>query len=369
MGDAISPPLPANTADILLFIAVGMIWSAARIFHGRPVLWGSMCLGAVVWLTSCFSPAFMESAASRLVVSSLIVTTYTFLTAAELWRERRKSVIRCWPAVFVPMLHGAIFLFPVVLAGLSIDGIGGRSLGTGWVAVYAIEVVLYVVGAAFIVLVLAKDRTVRQYKLAAATDPLTELLNRRGFFEAAREMMSGRRASKEPVSVLAFDLDHFKKINDTFGHNTGDATLHLFSSVVRKTLRAGDAIGRQGGEEFVALLPSTLSEAGIAAERVRKAFEAASAVPGRHATATVSIGIACGSAHAEIDTLIARADTALYKAKSGGRNRVEAADEAVAGLPERSAYPGPQQHEAAPIASPNLSVPLVSPLRTARAAA
>src|ERR1700723_1768141 len=88
MGDVISPPLPANTADILLFVAVGMIWSASRIFHGRPVLWGSMSLGAIVWLTSCFSPAFMESAASRLVVSSLIVTTYTFLTAVELRRER-----------------------------------------------------------------------------------------------------------------------------------------------------------------------------------------------------------------------------------------------------------------------------------------
>jgi diguanylate cyclase (GGDEF)-like protein len=368
MGDVISPPLPANTADILLFIAVGMIWSASRIFHGRPVLWGSMSLGAIVWLTSCFSPAFMESAASRLVVSSLIVTTYTFLTAVELRRERRKSVIRRWPAVLVPMLHGMIFLFPVALAGLSADGMGGRTLGTGWVAVYAIEVVLYVVGAAFIVLVLAKDRTVRQYKLAAATDPLTELLNRRGFFEAAREMMSGRKASKEPVSVLAFDLDHFKKINDTFGHNTGDATLNLFSTVARKTLRTGDAIGRLGGEEFVALLPSTLSEAAIAAERVRKAFEAASALPGNHATATVSIGIACGSAYADIDTLIARADAALYKAKSGGRNRVEASEEAVAGAPERSAdvvpLPGP-----AAIASPNLSVPLVGPLRTARAAA
>jgi len=356
LGDAISPPLPSSIPDILLFIAVGMIWSAARLFHGRPVLWGSMCLGAVIWLASCASPAFVESAASRLVLSSLIVATYTFLTAAELWRERRKAVIRQWPAVFVPMLHGVIFLFPVALAGLSQNGGGTQSLGTGWVAVYAIEVVLYVVGAAFVVLVLAKDRTVRHYKLAAATDPLTELLNRRGFFEAAAEMMGNRRLTKEPVSVLAFDLDHFKKINDTFGHNTGDATLHLFSVVVRKTLRAGDAIGRLGGEEFVALLPNTLAEASIAAERVRKAFEVASIAPGDHARATVSIGIACGSPSAEIDTLIARADAALYRAKSGGRNRVEAAEEAVAGAPK--------QQMPAPI--PNLAVPLVGPLRGER---
>src|SRR5580692_2593489 len=317
LGDLISPPVPASLADVMLFIAVGMVWSAARVFHGRPVLWGSMCLGAIVWLAFCSSSAFVTTETSRLVVSSLIVATYTFLTAIELWRERRKSLIRRWPAILVPMLHGVVFLFPVALAGLSQDGIGSRTLGAGWVAVYAIEVVLYVVGAAFIVLVLAKDRTVSQYKLAAATDPLTELLNRRGFFEAAAGIMAARQASKEPVCVLAFDLDHFKSINDRFGHNTGDAT------------------GRLGGEEFVALLPTTLGDATAAANRVRRAFASAAAAAGSHAAATVSAGVACGSAFAEIDTLIARADAALYRAKTNGRNRVEASDEAVPGAPER----------------------------------
>jgi diguanylate cyclase (GGDEF)-like protein len=365
LGDLVSPPLPASVPDILLFIAVGMIWSAARLFHGRPVLWGSMCLGAIVWLSSCFSPAFVESAASHLVLSSLIVATYTFLTAAELWRERRKSLIRRWPAVFVPMLHGAIFLFPVALAGLSESGT--LQLGTGWVAVYAIEIVLYVVGAAFVVLVLAKDRAVHHYKMAAATDPLTEVLNRRGFFEAANEIRTSRQQSKEPVSVLAFDLDHFKSINDQFGHGTGDATLQLFAAVVKKTLRAGDAIGRLGGEEFVALLPSTMTDAANAGERVRKAFVAASAVFGQHATATVSIGVACGSAFAEIDTLIARADVALYRAKKNGRNRVEAAEEAVAGAVEgRCDGEAPEQQTALPYPIPALAVPLVGPLRAGR---
>jgi diguanylate cyclase (GGDEF)-like protein len=234
------------------------------------------------------------------------------------------------------------------------------NLGTGWVAVYAIEIVLYVVGAAFVVLVLAKDRTVRHYKLAAATDPLTELLNRRGFFEAAGEIMVRRRATKEPVSVLAFDLDHFKSINDRFGHNAGDATLRLFSRVVRKTMRAGDVVGRLGGEEFVALLPNTLAEAGIAAERVRRAFAAASNVAdGSHVAATVSIGVACGSAHAEIDMLMSRADVALYRAKSNGRDRVETSEEAVAGVPEPPEL-------ATPAAVPAVAVPRVAPLRLTR---
>jgi diguanylate cyclase (GGDEF)-like protein len=367
LGDTVSPPLPTSLPDVLLFIAIGMIWSAARLFHGRPVLWGSMCLGAVVWVASSSSPAFVQSAASHLVVSSMIVATYAFLTAAELWRERRQSLIRRWPAMFVPMLHGVIFLFPVGLAGLSLDG-GGRTLGTGWVAVYAIEVVLYVVGAAFIVLVLAKDRTVSQYKLAAATDPLTELLNRRGFFEAAAAIMASRRANKAPVCVLAFDLDHFKSINDQFGHNTGDETLHLFAAVVKRTLRAGDAIGRLGGEEFVAVLPSALSDAAAAAERVRKAFASASAVAGKHATATVSIGVACGSAYAEVDAIIARADAALYLAKANGRNRVETSEEAVGAAPER--HDGGVEPAAAALPIPAaLAVPLVAPVRARRQSA
>jgi diguanylate cyclase (GGDEF)-like protein len=365
-GALISSPLPLNIADILLFIAVGMIWSAARLFHGRPVLWGTMCLGAIVWLASCFSPAFASSATSRLLVSSLIVATYTFLTAAELWRERRKLLIRRWPAIFVPMLHGAIFLFPVALASLAANGDVAHDLDTGWVAVYAIEIVLYVVGAAFVVLVLAKDRTVRHYKMAAATDPLTELLNRRGFFEAAAAVLARQRADKQPVSVLVFDLDHFKSINDRHGHKVGDAILHLFASVVRKTMRTDDVIGRLGGEEFVALLPNTLAEASVVAERVRRAFAAASNAPSNHVAATVSIGVACGSANAEIDMLIARADAALYRAKTNGRDRVETAEEAVAGAPPHgvdAAAPERQAALAYPI--PTLSVPLVGPLRGA----
>jgi diguanylate cyclase (GGDEF)-like protein len=330
LGDQISPPLPASTPNVLLFVAVGMIWSAARLFHGRAISWAGMLLGAGAWLAACSVPAFADSAGFRVVASSLIVATYTFLIAAELWRERRKPLIRRWPAIFVPMLHGAIFLFPMALASLSFDLDGSSTPATGWVAVFAIEVVLYVVGAAFIVLVLAKDRTVRAYKAAAATDPLTGIHNRRGFFDAAAALMSANKVSAQPVSVLVFDLDNFKSINDNFGHSIGDAMLQLFAGVARKTMRAGDVIGRLGGEEFVAILSGTLAEAAIAAERVRSAFAAATADPnGYRIAATVSAGVACGSADAAIELLIARADAALYRAKANGRDRVELAGEAV----------------------------------------
>jgi diguanylate cyclase (GGDEF)-like protein len=330
-GGLLALPVPAGIADDLLFIAVGMIWSAARLFHGREVRWGAMCFGAVVWAASGLTPLFPQSPAAHIMLSSTIVAVYTFLIAAELWRERRKLLIRRWPALFVPMLHGAIFMFPVALASL-----GVKSLATGWIAVFAIEVVLYVVGAAFIVLVLAKDRAVNRYKAAAETDPLTSLFNRRGFFAAATTLMHASKSAKKSVSLLAFDLDHFKSINDRYGHKAGDAVLALFAKVVRATMRGDDVVGRIGGEEFVAILSGSLNEAAIAAERVRSAFQKASGAPdGPQIPATVSIGVACGLPDASIDVLIARADAVLYRAKANGRNRVELDDELVSGTADR----------------------------------
>jgi diguanylate cyclase (GGDEF)-like protein len=323
-------PTAAGT-EIPLFLAIGMIWSAARLFHGRQVNWCVMCLGAAVWPLAWLFPAFAASAASRLVVGALIVAFYTFLIATELWRERRKTLIRSWPASLVPMLHGAVFLYPVLLLTMAPDGAGWRGFAGGWIAVFIIEVVLYLIGAAFIVMLLAKDRTVGFYKTAATTDPLTGVLNRRGFAEASALVLKRGERHAVPVSVLAFDLDHFKSINDRFGHGAGDAVLKHFAAVIRKNMRADDVIARLGGEEFIAVLPATLADAAAAAERVRAALAAeVVACDGARIAATVSVGVACASPSAPLDALIARADETLYRAKTNGRNRVELSTEAVA---------------------------------------
>lgn len=324
----ISPPLPAGTANAMLFVACGMIWSAARLFHGRPVLWGAMVAGATIWLAACLVPEFVNSTMARIVLSSFIVSAYTFLTASELWRERRKHLLRRWPAIFVPMLHGLVFLCPIPLASVLPDNNGMVVLASGWIAVFMLEVMLYVVGTAFMVLVLSKERSVRIHRDAASTDELTGLLNRRGFISAARLLTERFGKRCEPVSVLVFDLDHFKNVNDRFGHAMGDQTLRLFALIAGLNMRASDVLGRMGGEEFVAILPGSVKEAAVAAERVRAAFEAAGVmIADQPVSATVSIGAASGEPGADVIAMIAAADKALYKAKENGRNRVALADE------------------------------------------
>jgi diguanylate cyclase (GGDEF)-like protein len=320
----ISPPLPTGIANALLFVACGTMWNAARVFHGRPVLPSALMGGAATWLIACGFVDLAQWPAGRIVLSSIIVASYTFATTAELWRERRKTLRRRWPAIFVPMLHAAVLLFPIPLASLLPADRGTLMVSSGWVALFVLETMLYAVGTAFIVLVLATERTMRLHKDAAMTDELTGLLNRRGVLAAAQGLIAQRARKGEPISALMFDLDHFKSINDTFGHAIGDKALQLFAATASISMRTTDIVGRFGGEEFVALIPGNISDAKVVAERVRKAFQAAGAtVAGCDLNATVSVGAASGAAATDIIALLAAADAALYRAKASGRNRVE----------------------------------------------
>jgi diguanylate cyclase (GGDEF)-like protein len=116
---------------------------------------------------------------------------------------------------------------------------------------------------------------------------------------------------------MIFDIDHFKSINDRFGHPAGDEMLKLFSTVVVTNLRISDLSGRIGGEEFAALLPCSLEEGVLVAERVREAFELSGVVVDEAPVdTTVSIGVAGGPAGTELEVLLASADTALYQASA-----------------------------------------------------
>jgi diguanylate cyclase (GGDEF)-like protein len=308
------------------FVACGMVWSAARVFHGRQPNWIGLPLGAIVWLVVIMCPPD-ETSAMRLTIGAGIVAAYAVLTANELWSDRRKAMQRRWPALMVPVLHGFVLMLPILLG--HVLRASGSSFGSSiWVPIFAFELVLYAVGTVFVIFMLVSDRAVQTHKAAASTDPLTGMFNRRGFAEATARVIEREANAGRPVTVLIFDIDHFKSINDRFGHAAGDEILKLFAIVVTSALRMTDLSGRIGGEEFAALLPCPIEEAVSAAERVREAFAASGiAVDDAPVDTTVSIGVAGGPPGTELEVLLAAADTALYQAKRGGRNRVEVAQE------------------------------------------
>jgi two-component system cell cycle response regulator len=155
-------------------------------------------------------------------------------------------------------------------------------------------------------------------------DPLTGVFNRGHLEEHLHELCSASRRHRFPVSVLMIDLDHFKLVNDSHGHPTGDEVLRHAAAAMRTCLRGEDAPGRWGGEEFMLVLPyADRSGAMAVAERVRAAIAAVS-VPVGHGPAvavTASVGV-CSEVGADADELVRRADAALYEAKAAGRNRV-----------------------------------------------
>ncbi|QLF93833.1 diguanylate cyclase [Pseudomonas sp. ABC1] len=161
----------------------------------------------------------------------------------------------------------------------------------------------------------------------AMTDPLTGLANRNAFMSRMQLALGQPTRGEDVGALLMLDLDHFKRVNDSFGHAAGDQVLVYLARILREVLRASDTVGRLGGEEFAVLLPSTgRAGASMLAERLRNRLEqSAVEVDGARIFVTMSIGIAMFDG--DIKHILARADEALYKAKANGRNRVEFASD------------------------------------------
>ena len=177
--------------------------------------------------------------------------------------------------------------------------------------------------------VLANLRNLANAEMQATTDALTNLPNKRAIQDALARFAAQASRSLNPLAVLSLDLDHFKEINDTYGHARGDDVLAAVGKVLRSTLRAGDIAGRNGGEEFLVLLPATNVEGAVAfADRLRVGLRGIM-VTTVDRPITASIGVAVFPAHAgDARRLEIAADQALYAAKRNGRDRVEVASNA-----------------------------------------
>jgi diguanylate cyclase (GGDEF)-like protein len=187
------------------------------------------------------------------------------------------------------------------------------------------EALLFTIAIAFILLAMAKERTEFRHRTAAMVDPLTGIANRRSFLEDGAALTKRHALKPRPNAVLLIDLDHFKSINDRFGHAIGDRVLQIFAAVAQDNIKPPELVGRLGGEEFAAVFYDVGQErAVVRAELIRTAFaEAASEVDGYPVDATLSIGMVfTQNGPLDVPELLLQADQALYDAKESGRNRV-----------------------------------------------
>lgn len=161
-----------------------------------------------------------------------------------------------------------------------------------------------------------------ELKTLAVTDSLTQVFNRKKYYEIMEREIERTKRYDHPLSIIMFDIDHFKKVNDIYGHTAGDYVLLTLTQIVKENLRETDYLVRWGGEEFIIIAPETdLKEAEILAERNRKASEEYKY--DHIGTITASFGVTQFTKDDNEDTVIKRADEALYEAKRKGRNRVE----------------------------------------------
>lgn len=274
-------------------------------------------VGAVVLATAWFTWGSPDYAARLRLMVALMAVVFS-LHAAFIIRRGLGSfsrglvatVLVCIAAVQVVRLASTFVWLP----GNTI--LDASPLHAFFIATFSVSVLLFSVGA----VLMAGDRLRAELEHLATRDSLTNTLTRRYMDEACAAELERSRRSGQPIAFLMMDLDHFKAINDTHGHQVGDRVLVEFAAKVQRQLRKSDLLGRFGGEEFALVLPNTSREAALqVAERIRAACVPKAGEVG----CTVSIGLTLGLPENDtLDKLLARADAALYQAKNTGRNRV-----------------------------------------------
>ncbi|MDI3309411.1 MAG: GGDEF domain-containing protein [Acetobacteraceae bacterium] len=323
--ELLRPPIPAGIAaqfsHAAMLIYYATVWGAVRQFEGRRLLPLGMAAGPVLCLAACQIPAFDDALVARVTLVSAGAGIYSLAAALELLQGRQERLPSRWFLIsLLALLCLQYALRPFLVPSLPFAQASPLPGGTGLPPMLTIV-------SSFLLLNLVKERAMLRHQEVARIDLLTGASNRRGFLEAAARHLASRRYNRVPTAVLLLmDLDHFKQINDRFGHAVGDSVLHLFAAVARAELAPDDVFGRLGGEEFAALLPwRDLAEAMAVADRIRRAFALAGAsVAGCQVGARVSIGMAAQNGTARrLEDLLQEADAALYRAKANGRDRVE----------------------------------------------
>jgi diguanylate cyclase (GGDEF)-like protein len=315
-------------SDLCVLLSFVLLQMAAMDLMGKRPLadWRGLLLLAGVTVSDVLSMMGYGSG------GRLRMSTVSLLTARTLWRAARQA--ERVPALFCALVLTVFAAFNLLRAVV---------VSSGWLyrwhwftIVVTLSYALYIavaLGLAFGFFWMSTAQLSLQLEHMAGTDPLTRLYNRRTFLKVCEREMRLWREKARPFSILMMDLDHFKKINDLYGHQVGDAALVAVVESMQSAVRGSDILARWGGEEFAALLPNaSLESAYIVAERVRAGIERiempiASIGARGHALLrmTISIGVATCEGMDDIDSVMGRADQGLYLAKDSGRNCVLAA--------------------------------------------
>lgn len=317
-------------ANGLVLLSFGLMWAGLRRFADQRVPWRLVLLAPVALTLLLWQvESIGRDLTARILLMALIMGIYSLACLVDAWRAQRREPLR--------MRYAAMLAFAILLALMPVRALVTLRVGApvnGYLspdltqALITLLLVLTVLLWNLAILSMSHERLENRLRGMAYNDPLTGAYNRAGFRNLAQRQLQRSARDREPASLLLMDLDHFKRINDSHGHEAGDRLLRAFVEAVRQWVRPADLLARYGGEEFCVLLPgSNAQEAAVVAERVRAGIERLR-LGGTLAAVgtTVSIGVAeLPIASADLEEALRRADQALYAAKHGGRNRIELA--------------------------------------------
>ncbi len=314
----------ARAAVFAFAIAPALYWTAARVVAGRRPAYPLIVAGVALYALVTLAPPFAVPTTVRTVIALAIMALYFLAGAIELARSRVQASAR-WPLFALFLIYAVLFAVGAAESTLTELPEAGLVPLSSWYGLVHFELIVFSVGTAALVIALIRERRETRQRRLAETDEVTGVATRRALLEQAEEALHRCQAADAPLSLVIFDLDHFKLVNDRFGHSIGDAVLRHFGDTVRTVLRENDRVGRLGGEEFALLLPGTsLAEASAIADRVRVAFEAGGKIlEGIEIGSTVSAGVATVHRESTVQSMLIAADEGLYEAKARGRNRVE----------------------------------------------
>ncbi|MBV1914691.1 MAG: GGDEF domain-containing protein [Pseudomonadales bacterium] len=311
-----------------LGLSISLMVAAISIFLDRPVPWKLLLICVVfIMLGMIYSLAPGQGQQIRTMFAS--TGNIVLLSVAAWVALSGRNVLKFQFGVyFVSICAGtsALVCFARLMTLLAGDeGYAGllteSPMQRIYLATYSLNVLLVSIGFS----IMGHEKLVESYQDLASHDELTGLYNRRRFTEAAEQEIQRAQRYERDISLILIDIDNFKAINDTYGHQAGDKVIKDIAEVMCQNFRETDLFGRYGGEEFIALLPETqLPDAAALSERMRGALiQRTVTFENKEITYTASFGVTHGQPGMPLDQLVGQADKALYHAKNSGRNRVE----------------------------------------------